>query len=128
MLDTFLFSSKAKTRPPDRGCQTASLTPVTSLVSEVWGAGCGAMKHVIRSSEDRGHIILISALDDDNNVSKLDFETVEENFKYYNIRVSFVLLHTGGGQSPHFSALASIQWACPVGQVLSGHRLTLPGV
>ena len=72
---------------------------------------CGvrtAMEQVLRSREDGGHIILISASDDAETVSKLDFETVEENIKYYNIRVSSVVLHTGGGLSPHFSALASI--------------------
>ena len=72
---------------------------------------CGvrtAMEQVLRSREDGGHIILISASDDANSVSKLDFETVEENIKYYNIRVSSVVLHTGGGLSPQFSALASI--------------------
>ena len=72
---------------------------------------CGvrtAMEQVLRSREDGGHIILISASDDAETVSKLDFETVEENIKYYNIRVSSVVLHTGGGLSPHFSSLASI--------------------
>ena len=72
---------------------------------------CGvrtAMEQVLRSREDGGHLVLISASDDPQSVSKLDFETVEENIKYYNIRVSSVVLHTGAGLSPHFSALASI--------------------
>ena len=70
---------------------------------------CGvrtALKQVLRSRESGGHIILISASGGgESRVTKLDFE---EDIKYYNIRVSSVIINSGGGLSPQLSALAAL--------------------
>ena len=54
------------------------------------------MEQVLRSREDGGHVILISANEGRDSVSSMDMETLTEYIKYYNIRVSSVVLHVSG--------------------------------
>ena len=72
---------------------------------------CGvrtAMDQVLRSQEAGGHVILISANDDQESLSSLDVDTLTENIKYYNIRLSSVVLHMSGHVSPHYQHLATM--------------------
>ena len=73
---------------------------------------CGvrtAMEQVLRSREDGGHVILISASSgQEESVTSLDMDTLTEYINYYNIRLSSVVLHSRGQVSPHYQHLASL--------------------
>ena len=66
------------------------------------------MEQVLRSREDGGHVILISANQGRESVSSMDMDTVTEYIKYYNIRVSSVVLHVSGTVSPKYQVLAAM--------------------
>ena len=69
---------------------------------------CGvrtAMEQVLRSREDGGHVILISA---SGSVSSLDMDALTEYIKYNNIRLSSVVLRSSGQVSGHYQTLASM--------------------
>ena len=66
------------------------------------------MEQVLRSREDGGHVILISANEGRDSVSSMDMETLTEYIKYYNIRVSSVVLHVSGTVSSEYQKLAEM--------------------
>ena len=64
------------------------------------------MEQVLRSREDGGHVILVSMAGEDS-VTSLDMDTLVEYIRYYNLRLSSMVLHTPGAPvSPHYSHLA----------------------
>ena len=96
--------------------------------SRVGCVRCGvrtAMDQLLRSREAGAHLIIITASEGEDSVSKLDLDSLTEYVDYYNIRLSSLVLHMTGSLSSHFTNLASLSAGRTIVVPVAGDSVSL---